>query len=365
MEYLFVISGVFSALFFLLLLSKKTKSLEHILLGLIFLLITVNSIYVFNFHKQEEFYYVNFFSELNYAIPLLYPPLLWFYANAVTNKSFKIEGRQLLHFAAFVTFLSILISPLISNYKLIESKHVGYPLIKLVVTPFYLFAVLRMLRNYRKRLLDQFAFDQKIKLFWLTWITVGAVALWICALAGYIYNNINQGHKTLLYDIYVLSFLSLYLFVLAFVAFKYTDIFHKKREEDIPAKLEDEEIEKELEKKVDLDNNDLNALLEIMQEKKPYLDPLLSINKLSEISRLPQYKISKILNTSLNQNFYDFVNTYRVNEVKRRLDEGEAKSFSILGIATDCGFNSKASFNRVFKKITGSTPTTYIKSIGE
>ncbi len=365
MEYLFVISGVFSALFFLLLVSKKTRNLEHTLLGTIFLLITVNSIYVFSFHNQEEFYYVKFFSELNYAIPLLYPPLLWLYANAVTNISFKIEGRQLLHFAPFLVFFVILISPLLSSYQLLESKHVGHPLIKLVITPFYLFAVLKLLSNYRKRLLDQFAFDQKIKLFWLTWVTVGAVALWFLALAGYIYNNINQGHKTLLYDIYVLSFLSLYLFVLAFVAFKYTDIFHKKRNEDTPAKLQDEGIEKALEKKIDLDNNDLNSLINVMQEQKPYLDPLLSINKLSEISKLPQYKISKILNTSLNQNFYDFINTYRVNEVKQRLDDGEAENFSILGIASDCGFNSKASFNRVFKKITGSTPSAYIKSISK
>jgi len=365
MEYLFVISGVFSALFFLLLITKKKRNLEHLLLGTIFLLITVNSVYVFNFHNEEEFYYVKFFSELNYAIPLLYPPLLWLYSNAVTNISFKVEGRQYLHFAPFIVFLLILISPLVSNYKLIESDHVGYPLIKLVITPFYLFAVLKMLSTYRKRLLDQFAFDQKIKLFWLTWVTVGAVALWILALSGYIYNNINQAHKTLLYDFYVLSFLSLYLFVLAFVAFKYTDIFHKKRDEDIPTKLEDEEVVKELEKKVDLDNDDLSSLLNIMDAKKPYLDPLLSINKLSEITRLPQYKISKILNTSLNQNFYDFINTYRVNEVKQRLKDGEAENFSILGIANDCGFNSKASFNRVFKKITGSTPTAYIKSIQE
>ena len=68
-----------------------------------------------------------------------------------------------------------------------------------------------------------------------------------------------------------------------------------------------------------------------------------------------------MLNTSLNQNFYDFINTYRVSEVKRRLDEGEAENFSILGIAEECGFNSKASFNRVFKKITGTTPTGYMK----
>jgi len=365
MEYLFVISGVFSALFFLLLVSKKLRNLDHTLLGAIFLLITINSIYVFSFHKEDTFFYLQYFSELNYAIPLLYPPLLWLYTKSVTNISFKLGYKQFLHFAPFIVFLLILISPLVSNYKLIESKHIGYPLIKLVITPFYIIAVLRLLKKYRMRLLNQFSFDRKIKLFWLTWVTVGAAVLWILGLSGYIYNNLNQGHKTLLYDIYVLSFLSLYLFILAFVAFKFTDIFNKKREEDSPVKLEDENVQKELEKKVDLKNDDLNSLIKIMESDKPYLDPLLSINKLAEISKLPQYKISKILNTSLNQNFYDFINTYRVNEVKQRLEDGEAKSFSILGIAIDCGFNSKASFNRVFKKITGTTPTAFIKAIEE
>lgn len=56
---------------------------------------------------------------------------------------------------------------------------------------------------------------------------------------------------------------------------------------------------------------------------------------------------------------------YLLIGIKQRLDDGEAENFSILGIASDCGFNSKASFNRVFKKITGSTPSAYIKSISK
>ena len=100
-----------------------------------------------------------------------------------------------------------------------------------------------------------------------------------------------------------------------------------------------------------------------MKEEKPYLDPLLSINKLAEVTKMPQYKISKLLNNSLNQNFYDFVNGYRIEEIKSRLAKGEAESYSILGIAMDSGFNSKASFNRVFKKTTGVTPSAYLKSL--
>ncbi|MBT8231233.1 MAG: AraC family transcriptional regulator [Saprospiraceae bacterium] len=363
MQYLFVISGVFSALFSLLLISKKKKGIQHWFLGIMFLLITVNCFYVFNLYSQEQFYYVAFFSELNYAIPLLYGTLLWFYSKAVTLEDFRFSKKDYLHFIPFVIFFLILISPLITNINLIKSDHIGFPLIKLVITPCYLFAVLVLLSKYRMRLKDKFSFDHKIKLLWLNWITVGAVVLWLLATVGYLYNHFNINHKTLLSDYYVLSFLALYLFILAFVAFKYTDIFHKKREEETPTKFPDKDEEIELENKTIFKNEDLDNLLDVMNSKKPYLDPLLSINKLSEATHLPQYKISKILNTSLNQNFYDFINTYRVNEVKKRLEEGEADNYSILGIASDCGFNSKASFNRVFKKITGITPTEYLKSL--
>lgn len=365
MEYLFVISGAFAALFLMVLISKTKKQFEHWFLAIIFFLITINSLYVFNFYRSSSFYYVPFFSELNYAIPLLYGPLLWFYTKALTRSDYRFKNIEYWHFAPFIIFLLILLSPILTDYKLINSKHVGYPFIKLIISPFYLIAVLLILKNYRKRLLDQYAYDLKVKLLWLSWITLGAIALWILAMLGYLYNSFNDSPKTLLYDYYVLSFLAAYLFVLAYLAFTQTDLFHKKKEDVVPKKLELNKVKEEQNRKVNIENEDLARLKKIMLEKKPYLDPFLSINKLSEISNLPQYKISKILNTVLNQNFYDFVNGYRVEEVKRKLEEGLSDNYSILGIASDSGFNSKASFNRVFKKMAKMTPSQFLKQISE
>ena len=363
MEYLFVISGVFSALFSLLILAKKKKSKEHWFLFVLFGLITINSIYVFNFYRSEAFYYVPFFSELNYAIPIMYGTLLWFYSKAMISLDFKMRKQDYFHFAPFICFLLILISPLILDVKLSESKHVGYPFIKLLISPFYLFAVLLLLKNYRQRLKDNFAFDHKMKLMWLSWITLGAIVLWVIAVIGFGYNQFLEGQKNLLYDYYVVSFLALYLFVLAFLAFRYTDIFHTIKSEDVHVKLRDDTSEKHKVENTEVEKEELNALLDIMKSQKPYLDPMLSINKLSEISKLPQYKISKMLNSSLEKNFYDFINGYRIEEVKQKLEAGEADNYSILGIASDCGFNSKASFNRVFKKFTGTTPSAYLKGL--
>ena len=100
-----------------------------------------------------------------------------------------------------------------------------------------------------------------------------------------------------------------------------------------------------------------------MEVDNAYLDPMLSISKLAELTEIPQYKITLLLNKELDKSFYEFVNDYRVEKAKQLLASDKAQQYSILGIADESGFNSKASFNRVFKKTTGSTPSQYIKSL--
>jgi AraC-like DNA-binding protein len=71
--------------------------------------------------------------------------------------------------------------------------------------------------------------------------------------------------------------------------------------------------------------------------------------------------ISFILNNHLHNNFYDFVNAYRIEEVKNKLNDPALKYLTLLGIALDSGFNSKTTFNRVFRQVTGITPTEFQK----
>ena len=72
--------------------------------------------------------------------------------------------------------------------------------------------------------------------------------------------------------------------------------------------------------------------------------------------------ISKTINQGFQMNFNDCINSYRIEAVKNSLDLGEHKKTTLLGIAYDCGFNSKATFNRAFKKHTGKTPKEYIET---
>ncbi len=362
MIYLFFISTCFSVLFMLLLLSKKKKRSDHYFLASIFLLAAINSLYISLFYNSPEPFYLSFFSELNYAIPLLYGPMLYFYSLSITNLTSKFKFKMAWHFAPFIVFLGILLSPFITNYQLLESRHLGYPLIKIIITPFYLILVLIILKRYRIDLKDHFSYVHKMNHFWLSWIVSGAIILWVIAAIGYSYNEINQVQKALLYDFYVLSFLGIFLFFLAFIAFNKTDIMSGVSSDEMhPIKntLDPQTVTTDY---TDY-NNDLDKLTQCMGENKPYLDPLLSIGMLSEITQIPQYRISIVLNKLLKQSFYEYINLLRIALVKEKLKAGEAAKFSILGIALDCGFNSKASFNRIFKKVSGMTPSQYLKSI--
>lgn len=96
-----------------------------------------------------------------------------------------------------------------------------------------------------------------------------------------------------------------------------------------------------------------------METEQPYINMDLTLKDLaSALDTYPHY-ITQVLNTVFNQNFYDFINTYRVEEVQRRLHDPQFKNLTILAVAYDCGFNSKSSFNRIFKQKTGLTPSEY------
>jgi AraC-like DNA-binding protein len=107
----------------------------------------------------------------------------------------------------------------------------------------------------------------------------------------------------------------------------------------------------------------LKQLLQKMETDKPYLNSELTLKDLANNLSMSMHNLSEILNTRLNQNFYDFINHYRVEEVKRRLADGESKTYSLIAIAFDSGFKSKSTFNTIFKKQTGTTPSQFRKQL--
>ena len=106
-----------------------------------------------------------------------------------------------------------------------------------------------------------------------------------------------------------------------------------------------------------------NSLENAMRTEKMFLQTNLSLQELSNNVKIPQHHITQTLNIYKRQNFYDYVNAYRVEAFIKNLKNGDADNFSLLGIAFDSGFNSKSSFNRVFKNTTGKSPSEFKKSV--
>ncbi|MFQ5636669.1 MAG: helix-turn-helix domain-containing protein [bacterium] len=102
-------------------------------------------------------------------------------------------------------------------------------------------------------------------------------------------------------------------------------------------------------------------LIHLMEGQKPYLNPSLSLSDLANKISIPHRQLSQVINESFNQNFYDFVNTYRITECKRLLNHCSDEKKTIIEIAFEVGFNSKSTFNKAFKKHTGLTPKEYKK----
>jgi AraC-like DNA-binding protein len=99
-------------------------------------------------------------------------------------------------------------------------------------------------------------------------------------------------------------------------------------------------------------------LLQLMANGKPYLKSDLRISELADLLKVPVYQLSQLINDEFRMNFFDFVNRYRVEDAKKLFAAGNDQ-YKILSIGYEVGFNSKATFNRVFKKFTGFTPSDY------
>ena len=96
-----------------------------------------------------------------------------------------------------------------------------------------------------------------------------------------------------------------------------------------------------------------------MEKEKLYTETELTLKQLADKLQYPTYQVSQAINEGLGKNFYDLINSHRVEEAKRLLADPKNQNYTILSVGFEAGFNSKTTFNTVFKKFTGVTPTEY------
>ncbi len=358
MPYLFIIGIALSFFFFVLLVTIDNKKTEHHLLSAFFLIASLNVGYLFlNFNQDGELY-IPFITEVHLAMPVLYGTIVYFYIKSVTNKSFKIQLSHLIHLGPFVAFLIFISWRIHSNYDLDFFYLRSIVILKPLINAIYLTAALIHLRSFRK---NKILNTQTQSANWLLVLCLGGLCFCLIKIVGMIVNSAHPHIAPMAGDYLLGSFTSIFFFVLGLIAFKnsnvFTSVFEIKNQIIDNIKLS--------KPKARIEKSDFEMLQDIMKMQKPFLNSQLSINDLSKHSNITVAKLSRLINHFGKQNFHDFVNWYRVEEVKTKIASGKHDHLSILGIALESGFNSKASFHRIFKKMTGITPSSYKESISK
>lgn len=106
-----------------------------------------------------------------------------------------------------------------------------------------------------------------------------------------------------------------------------------------------------------------SRLKELMRNEKIYLKGDLNIQEMADLLKVSRQYLTQVINEKMECNFNDYINAFRVDEFKQRSKNTEYKNYTLLALALDSGFNSKTSFNTIFKKHTGMTPSQYRKTI--
>ena len=375
MNYILII-GTFEAIFLILLLiGKKNKTRTDLFLGIILSLYasSIFTTYIEIYNIQNNFPYPQIIN-LNWLIMFLHGPALWFYIKSLSSPVFRFKFIYLLH---FIPFLAFFIAHYFNFIHLPDAEKIHIAANELfkdqafykisvlsigISTITYNLWALKLIQKHRHNLLHNFSKIEDIDLHWLRILTIASL---ICFGVNHVLFNLNlifhyASHKILSLTVY--SFASIYILVIGYFGLQQKKVFvNIDIKDQIPhnksAKIKRPDTPREE------DSEFINSLLAFMKQNQPWLDPEISISKLSELLTVKTEYLSEILNSHLNRTFFDFINKYRVEEFKVQCVSETNSHLSIMGIAYNCGFNSKASFYRAFKKFEGISPSTYIQSV--
>jgi len=369
--------GFFMSLFLMVFVTeKKNKTLADkiLLVMLVVYAITIGGPYIEIYNRNKGYPYPHLMN-IAWLFLLLHGPLLWFYVKSLIIKEFEFRLVHSLHFLPFLGYVVLHYFNFLSltaNEKILLTQNELFTTdvyfkirglsIGLSSIGYNIWALI-LLRKHTKNVLNQFSSIENVDLPWLR--TLSWASLIVFTVNVFLFNINNYFHFASYYELALIaySFSTIYVLFIGYFGIKQGRIFTDTQiiEEEQPIQNSKKNKSSATEK------NDYSAIVSrltlLMEKDQPYLDPELNLAKLSSLVKTKPEYISEVLNSSLNQNFFDYINKYRIEEFKLKCLSGENKHLSIIGIAYDCGFNSKAAFYRAFNKFEGMSPTAYISKV--
>ncbi len=198
---------------------------------------------------------------------------------------------------------------------------------------------------------------------WILQFVLINIVLWAIGTTGAIMDMLHISTPINPFKIYYLG-ITVLMIVLGYFSIRHPYTISMEASNNLSAVFQKEKKEKkENTASTVADKNDLKIINNYIKTKKPYLKNDLNLRDLSVGTGFTKHRISELLNKELSKSFYDVINEHRINEVIRLINAGKHKEFTLAHLAEQAGFNSKATFYRVFKKVTGNTPNNYIQSL--
>ncbi|HNX55196.1 MAG TPA: helix-turn-helix domain-containing protein [Prolixibacteraceae bacterium] len=359
-----------------LILSKKKKTAPDFILFAFFIFNVVVTLLSFlEIYNRSHNYPYPAFLLLSSPIILLHPPILWLYVKSLTDQHFSFKPVYLLH---LLPFLLMLAEFSFNFYFLSTSQKVeiiqtesfkekwDYPffiLLMAVQSAVYFGWAVKLIKQYNRQIEMYFSETHRIDLSWLRILMSSSAAIYTLIYLTFLADLITPilTFESMHSGTFALT--SIYIIVLGFFGHRQRGLFAS---ELISFNLENAKEIKFNEHLADSSESVfIQQLLTHMKTRKSYLNAEITIAILSaEMDVTPEY-LSGILNGRLNKNFFDFINHFRIEEFKTQCADPRNKQLTLIGIAYNCGFNSKPTFNRVFKKTTQMTPGEYFSQVSK
>jgi len=330
------------------------------------------------------------YREILFYLPLqqvlLMPPVLYFYFRSLLDQTFQFQKKDWLHFVpAFAYLIYSLLVFMVDHFfsgfyyfyenqrdKDFEDWYNGLGVASML---FYLLVSLKQYECYRRISVEELSFADAVSFSWARKILWSFIILLILRILFFVlhpeWGSFGQkfwyyiAFSLLLYYISIRGYFNTVSSKVSFQNVSQAEGLPNLIELNLkPIILEDKEKESDLEEELAL-THWAEQLEELMKREKLYEQPELVISDLAKRMGLPSKKISQIINQRMGVNFNDYVNRHRTWAVLKKLENGMHHRQTLLSIAFECGFNSKTTFNRAFKKITSKNPKDFIDKLGK